>query len=396
MIEKINKVNEVLEQVVSKLKNNYERLEEKAIEAEKTIDEQSTVAEYEALALLKKDAIMSKILYQYYSQKLKKVMDRAENSVVEMAAINGKSDSFELEIRSKDFTNINLDELCKGVRSNAITEEIISSFELFSGSDASPKEPKRKVEYESNEKGNYDIKATDDELILSGIGGGCCSHDEKGRHSGYSIYTAGGGAVGPEELKNAGGDAKPLEEKYRYAGGDAQPLTEELKHAGGNAIPLEDLKMIGGDAEPISDEARHAGGDAEPISERLRRAGGGAAPRSERSSRKDEKEITPERLMRIGGSSPSFSSLEKVGGDAIPLDDLMKIGGDEEPLTDELRHAHGFMQPITEDLKFAGGDGIPEYEKMMGVGGSAEPKNESSLKTANKKGRKTKFNDIKK
>lgn len=397
MIEKISKVNDVLEQLVLKLKNNYERLEKRAIQAERDIDDDATTSEYEALALLKKDAIMNKILYQYYSQRLRPVMDRAENSVVEMAAISGDSDSFELEMKSRDFTKINLDELCKGVRSNAVTEEILSSFEMFSGNDAAPKDTP-KIKYESAKGNKYDIEATDDEFILSRVGSDCAPVNEvmlaggdaqpmseELMHAGgsskplsYEQMTAGGSAIPEEErLRNVGGDARSLTEEDLHAGGSAEPLTAELVQAGGNAIPEEEkLKYIGGDARPITDELRFAGGDAEPLEEKLKYAGGDAEP-------------VDEKMMYIGGDAEPVSP------------ELMCAGGDAMTITEEMKHAGGSAEPITAELLCAGGDAIPEGEKLKYAGGDAEPISDkkpakkSTKKVEEKADRKTKFSSLK-
>lgn len=370
MIEKINKVNDVLEQLVLKLKNNYERLEKRAIQAEKEIDEDATTSEYEALALLKKDAIMNKILYQYYSQKLRHVMDRAENSVVEMAAISGDSDSFELEIRSRDFTKINLEELCKGVRSNAVTEEILSSFEMFSGNDAEPKatpnSSKGKIAYESDKCSNYDIKATDDEFILARVGSDCAPLND---------------------IMIAGGDAQSITDELMHAGGSAEPLSYELMRAGGGAIPIDEkLKYAGGDAEGISEELMHAGGSAEPLTAELIQAGGNAHPLEE--------------LMQAGGDARTITDdLKFVGGDAEPENEKYQFaGGDAEPITEELKYAGGNAQPLTCELMCAGGDAEPVEEKLKYAGGDAEPRlpKKSSTKKSEKSERKTKFSSIEK
>lgn len=224
MIEKINKVNEALESLIEKLKNNYERLEKKAIEAGKDLDDDSSHSEYEALALIKKEAIINKVLYQYYSQKLRNVMDRAESSIIDLITLNGKNEIFEVEVNSRDFmNNIDLEELCKGVRSFAVTDELISSFEMFSGSSAAPNDNKKekveksKIKYEDSEKKEYNINSTDDEQAL--------------------IMAGSSAAPMSEELMKAGSSEKTMSKEEKSAGSNAEPFPEGLLTAGSDEKP---------------------------------------------------------------------------------------------------------------------------------------------------------------
>ncbi|MDE5619751.1 MAG: hypothetical protein K2I80_04405 [Ruminococcus sp.] len=250
MIEKINKVNEALESLIEKLKNNYERLEKKAIEAGKDLDDDASHSEYEALALIKKEAIINKVLYQYYSQKIRNVMDRAESSIVDLITLNGKNDVFEVEVNSRDFmNNIDLEELCKGVRSFAVTDELISSFEMFSGSNAAPDESKMetskkiKVKYEESEKYEYDIKTTEDERVL--------------------IMAGSSSAPISEDLMKAGSSEKTISKEEMRAGSDAEPLKEGTFSAGSSSAPIsKELMKAGSSEKTISKEEMRAGSDA--------------------------------------------------------------------------------------------------------------------------------------
>ena len=336
MIEKINKVNAALESMIEKLKINYERLEKKAIEAGKDLDDDASHSEYEALALIKKEAIINKVLYQYYSQKLRNIMEKAETSIADLITLNGKNDVFEVEVNSRDFmNNIDLEELCKGVRSFAVTDELISSFEMFSGSSAAPNEPTNensnssKIKYEDSEKNNYDIKPTEDEQVLAMAGSSAAPLSEELMKAGSSARTI------SEEEKRAGSDAAPLKEGTLSAGSSAAPITEELMKAGSSARTIsEEEKHAGSDAEPLKEGTLSAGSSAAPISKELMKAGSNAKPKSKK-------------LANAGSNvkAPSAEEL-KAGSSVAPIsEELMKAGSNAEPLPEGFQTAGSDTKP---------------------------------------------------
>ena len=295
MIEKINKVNEALESLIEKLKNNYERLEKKAIETGRDLDEDASHSEYEALALIKKEAIMNKVLYQYYSQKLRKVMDRAESSIVDLITLNGKNEVFEVEVNSRDYmNNIDLEELCKGVRSFAVTDELISSFEMFSGGSAAP--------------------------------------------SGDDTFSAGGNAAPiTDELMRAGGSERTLSEEEMQVGGNAAPITEEEMQAGGNAAPItEELMRAGGSERTLSEEEMQAGGNAAPEEDFIQMRDSKKNQSKKEKQQKNNKKKTSRDLSTAGSNVKALSEEELcAGGNAAPItEELMKAGGSSKSIED--------------------------------------------------------------
>lgn len=189
MNESINQINKLLESIVEKLRKNSERLEKKVIDASKELDEENAAhGEYEALALIKKEAIISKALYQYYSQKLNQVIEKAETSIADSITLNSQNNAFQVEMESRDIINsVNLEDLFKGVESQAVASELLSSFAPFARSTSAPSEDSNEsILYENDEKQKYDIKATDDENVLMGVCSNAATIDEDLMTNGFS------------------------------------------------------------------------------------------------------------------------------------------------------------------------------------------------------------------
>ena len=366
MIEKINKVNEALESLIEKLKNNYERLERKAIETGKDLDEDATHSEYEALALIKKEAIINKVLYQYYSQKLRNVMDRAESSIVDLITLNGKNDVFEVEVNSRDYmNNIDLEELCKGVRSFAVTDELISSFEMFSGSNVAPNETKNefttqsKIEYEENDSKEYDIKPTDDEQALKMAGSSVAPITEELMNAGSSEKT-----MSKEEME-AGSCVEPLDENLLNAGSSSAPITEELMNAGSSekTMSKEELEA-GSNVAPLDEALLNAGSSVAPITEELMNAGSSKRTMSKKELQaKNNKKYMSKKLATAGSNVKAVSEEE------------LNAGSSSAPITEELMNAGSSEKTMSKEEMQAGSDAEPFPEGLLSAGSSSEPKN---------------------